>query len=223
MKKIYTFLESIDITPNDISIYKQAFTHKTFTNENKREANYEMLEFLGDSLINFKSSLYIYKKFKNLNEGEASIKRSQIIDTNSLSSLSFKLGLNKILRISKGALEILNNKKINADLYESLVAAIFLDQTENKLEDFLKKTLYQKIDESIDELKKDPKSQFQEIVQSLYGSRERWGEYKVQKIDDDFYAELHFEGKIYGKGKGKSKKIAETEAAKQALSIFKKR
>ncbi|MGZ9413454.1 ribonuclease III [Mycoplasma sp. 480] len=220
MKKVEEFLKSINIIPNDLKLFIQAFTHKSFTNEHKNEKNYELLEFLGDSLINFKSTYYIYQKYKNFNEGEATIKRSQIVDTNSLSLLSFELKLNELLRISKGAMEILNNKKTNADLFEALVAAIYLDQGDKVLENFLEKTLYKTINKSILEIKKDPKSEFQEILQSI---TKHPGEYRVQKIGEEFYAELHYDGKIFGKGKGKNKKNAEIAAAKDALSTFKKR
>ncbi|WGI36350.1 ribonuclease III [Mesomycoplasma lagogenitalium] len=219
MTKIIEFLQKNNINYKNLDLYIQAFTHKSYSNENRNESHYEILEYLGDSLINFKTSLQLYKKYKNFDEGQATIKRSQIVDTNTLASIALKLNLNKIVRISKGANEIINNKKFNADLYEALVAAIYLDKGEKELDIFLEKTLYNLIDNNSKKTQKDPKSEFQEIVQSL---TKQTGTYKVWKENDLFFAELHFDGQIYGRGKGTNKKNAETEAAKNALKIFKK-
>lgn len=217
MEKLFQIL---DIKPQKKELFIQAFTHKTFSNENRKTKHYEMLEFVGDALIQLKSSIFIYKNFPNLNEGQATLIRSQTVDTNSLAYLSNELNLKEYLRVSKGALEILENKKINADLFESLAAAIYLDLGEKELELFLGKTLYKIIIEKAREKdKKDPKSTFQELVQT----HKKTGEYRTYKFEEkQFKSELHFEGNIYGIGFGKTKKEAETNAAKEALKILQK-
>ncbi|MBN3534355.1 ribonuclease III [Mycoplasma procyoni] len=220
MADLMAFLEKeFQIKPKNPEIYIQAFTHKSFSNEHKDQKHYEMLEFLGDALVNFKATLFIFQKLKLFDEGQASVKRSQIIDTNALARISQQLKLSQFMRVSKGSLEIIENKKVCADLFEALTGAIYLDQGEKKLDYFLEKTLYNLIWKERKELKKDPKTEFQEIMQSL---TKQTGEYVVKKEKDLFYAELIFDGQIFGKGKGKSKKEAEVAAATRALETFRK-
>ncbi|VEU59270.1 ribonuclease III [Mesomycoplasma neurolyticum] len=216
--KIINFLNQFDIKPNNLLLFKQVFTHKTFSNENKKFLHYDRLEFLGDALIQFKISLLIYKTFPKITEGEATIKRSKIVNTSSLAKIAFNLKLNQYLQISKGALEILDNPKVNADLFEALSAAIYLDQGEKKLDEFFEKTIYNLVIDS-HQILKDPKSQFQEYIQA---STKQNATYKVVWNNEVFEAKLLFDDQIYGIGKGKSKKEAETNAAINALERLKK-
>ncbi|WP_033161133.1 ribonuclease III [[Mycoplasma] collis] len=215
--KINELLKKINIIPNKIELYIQAFTHKTYSNENKNTPHYEILEFLGDALINFKTSLLIYNSSPLINEGDATIQRSKIVNTNALAKIAHNLKLNSYLKISKGSLEILDNPKVNADLFEALCGAIFLDQGEEKLEFFLKETLY-KLFENNKQIVKDPKSLLQEYFQ---GSTKKTATYKTIWNETNFESKVIFEEQIYGRGSGKSKKEAETNAAINALERLK--
>lgn len=138
MSSIKELLLNLNIVANNLSLYEQAFTHKSYHHVRPNKPHYEMLEFLGDSLLNLQTSLYIFKNIDAKNEGNATILRSQIVSSVSFAKISDKLQLSKYLKVAKGSEEILNNTKIKADILESLTAAIYLDQDKKLLKTLLK-------------------------------------------------------------------------------------
>ena len=122
------------------SILKLALTHSSVDfNPN----NYERLEFLGDSIIGFVVSDWLFSKYKTVNQGDLSINKSLLVSRKNLSSLGKKMNL--IDYISTDSSVNLNNQstvdRINADLYESIVAAIYLDSNYEKVKSFIYRTL----------------------------------------------------------------------------------
>ncbi|AAT27897.1 ribonuclease III [[Mycoplasma] mobile] len=217
------FLTLNNIIFKDIKYYIQALTHKTYANEHANIESYDILEFIGDAILQMKSSIFIFQHFQNITEGEASLIRAKNVCSSGLSELSKKLGLSKLLLISKGSEHLRENVKINADLFESFVAAIYLDLGDEKLEEFLKEIFYPYISTTNLESIKDPKSSFQEYIQSY--SNEII-EYKITQLENElrselFKAELMHNGITYGVGFGKTKKVAEEEAATRALETLK--
>ncbi|WP_215736495.1 ribonuclease III [Mesomycoplasma hyorhinis] len=219
MSTIKELLLNLNIVANDLSLYEQAFTHKSYHHVRPNKPHYEMLEFLGDSLLNLQTSLYIFKNIDAKNEGNATILRSQIVSSVSFAKISDKLQLSKYLKVAKGSEEILNNTKIKADILESLTAAIYLDQDKKTFEDFVKKILHSLVKKQSKKVIKDPKSEFQEIIQSFSKSSIK---YITKKTDKFFESELIWDNKIYWHGKGNSIKEAELEAAKKSLKKLKK-
>ncbi|MGY6171829.1 ribonuclease III, partial [Candidatus Mycoplasma pogonae] len=210
--------DKIKIKPNNLDIYNQALTHSSYANEHSHFKNYNMLEFLGDSILQFRVSNFIFRSYPEIEEGQATLLRANSVNTKALEKVAIELNLTKYAKVSKGAANILINPKIQADLVESLIAAIYLDQNEEILEKFLKNFIYVHV---IEERKKsftslkDPKTIFQEYVQNLSDSPI---EYLAKKQENGKYlAKLKYKGQIFGQGLGKSKKEAETEAAKDAL------
>lgn len=108
---------------NDVSILEQALTHSSFANDNNKES-YERLEFLGDAVIELVVSEYIYKYYY-FNSGELSKLRASLVSTEYLNNVALKLHLHELVKKSKG-LQYLS-KKNTADLFESLVGAIYVD------------------------------------------------------------------------------------------------
>ena len=119
-------------------LLKEAFTHSSISSKN----NYERLEFLGDSIINFFTTSFLYKYFDGDNEANLSIKKAQIINNINLSKISKSLGLFKYLKITT---QIELSDRIHSNIYESLVGAIYLDSDYKNVKIFLSKTLIKNI------------------------------------------------------------------------------
>ncbi|VEU75828.1 ribonuclease III (RNase III) [Mycoplasmopsis maculosa] len=227
-ENLILFLKSLGLKVNNINNYVVAFTHGSYihsTNNKDKKKSYETLEFLGDAILQFLVSDYIYKNYQNTYEqGKMTLSRSMLVRTETLNNLTDKLRLKHYVLTGNGNMksEILQSKKVGADLFEALVAAIYLDEENiESVKNFLNKTLFKlafKITDST--VLKDYKTFFQEHVQSY---SKVGAIYKTfQNENKEFESEVIHEGKIYGRGTGSSKLKAEEEAAKNALEKLKK-
>ena len=209
---------------NDKNILSIVFTHRSYLNESKKiiESN-ERYEFLGDSILSFLVSSYIFKTYPELKEGELTNLRSILTNTETLAKLGGQLKLGEKLRLSKGeeAGGGRHNKTILANTFEALLGGIFLDVGLEKARQFIEGTILAKIDAIVDEHGlKDPKSTLQEILQEKYKVSPH---YEIAHEEGPDHArvytvEVYKEEEPLGKGMGKSKQEAEKMAAKDALS-----
>ena len=120
---------------NNNKLLKQALTHRSICSEN----NYEKLEFLGDSIINFYVTNWLFSNYKNANESELSIRRAQLINKKKLAYISKELKLYKGLIIEKN---IILSERIHCDIFESLIGAIYMDSNYNTVHDILNNLSY---------------------------------------------------------------------------------
>lgn len=205
------------------ALFEQAFIHRSYLNENrgKVESN-ERLEFLGDSILSFIVSNHLYLTFPNYDEGILTNLRSLIVNTKSLASVSREYEFGKYLKLSRGEEDSKGreNESLLANCYESFLGALFIDQGLDAAKEFVKDSLFPKIDELIKQKTfKDPKSLLQERVQA---QKFPSPVYKVIGEDGPPHAK-HFvigvfvNDKQIGQGEGKSKQEGEEMAAKQAL------
>lgn len=227
MKNFDELFKKLNIQPKNLELYKSAFTHKSISNENKTLNSYDMLEFLGDGIMQAKVSLYLYKNSEKIldKEGEATIIRAKIVGTDSFSKIADILELPKYLIHSKSLNKNTIPNKIKADLFESLIAAIYLDLGDKGLDKVLNKFIYPKLDLIINKNGnnsnfKDSKSKFQEYIQS-YSYTPIFYETHWDTEKNEFFSVVKHDDKIYGSGYGKTKKAAEINAATSALSKFK--
>ena len=185
-----------------------SFTHSSSDQKN----NYEKLEFLGDSLINFYSTLHIFNEYNN-KVGELSVKRTQIINNELLSLIINHLGLDKYILIGKN---VSVNTKITSDVFESLSAAIFLDSNIETLFKFFETTLlkYKNLHNKI-----DYKGKLVSYMQIKFNINYKFNtEYvEVEKI---FKTKILLDDRIFY-GHGHNKKIAEQNASKKAVEYIK--
>lgn len=215
---ISKLLEKYDIKINNFSLYRQAFTHGSFDKKNQKN-NYQTLEFLGDSIIEFVVSEYLFKKITDLDQGQLTILRSQIVKTKTLEKITKELGLLKYLLTGYGLMhqDVLKSSKVAADIYESFVAAIFLDSGIEKAKSFIIKTLEPTILILKDQDGKDPKSKFQEYIQG-HGMTKNPIRYENSNLKDGYFeSKVIHDNNVFGIGKGKSKIEAEENAALDAL------
>lgn len=159
--------KKLNIKPNDINIYNEAFIHTSYANENNKKS-YETLEFLGDAIVDLIVSDYLYKE-STLSEGEMTKTRARYVCENALFEYANSLGLSEYIKVGKGEKKSGGNHKkaIVADTFESLMAAIYLDLGYEKVKEVAKNIIVPYIENKNIVLFSDYKSQLQETVQDL--------------------------------------------------------
>jgi len=207
----------------DSKLFEEAFTHRSYLNEAKLKiASNERLEFLGDSILSFVISNYLYAKYPDFDEGNLTNLRSLMVNTKSLSEIARELNMGKLLKLSKGEEESKGRENITLleNSFEAYIGALFLDQGISCVVKFLDNTLFPKIQELVNKKAfKDPKSLLQEKIQA---KKQGSPLYKVLEETGPSHAKIFkvgvfVNGKKLGEGAGKSKQIAEEFAAKVAL------
>lgn len=209
-------------------LQKLAFTHKSYLNEAKEKiSSNERLEFLGDSILSYVVSQYLFNKYPNFNEGSLTNLRSLLVNTKNLAECSRELNFGDYLILSKGEEESKGrqNQSILANTFEAFIGALFLDRGIEEVSDFLNKVLLPKADFFVKSKSlKDAKSLLQEKIQA-----QKKGSPIYKVIDEKgpahaktFTVGTYVNDKLIAKGQGPSKKRAEEEAAKEALKNFKK-
>lgn len=205
------------------ALLQEALTHRSYLNEVKEKVpSNERLEFLGDSILSFIVSAYLFEKYPEFNEGKLTNLRSLLVNTKMLATLSRECDLGSQLRLSKGEEESggRSNQSILADTFEAFLGALFLDKGVEEVKKFLYLTVIPRADEFLEKnMLKDPKSRFQEYVQS---KKQGAPHYKVTLEEGPAHARKFTVGvfvneELLGEGSGKSKQEAEEEAAQAAL------
>ena len=212
-------LDRLNIKYSNINLYEQALTHTSYANEHNTES-YERLEFLGDAILELIISEYLYKN-TNYEEGRMTKLRSHYVCENALYEYSVKLGLNEYIKLGKGQKDQDGKhcKAIVADVFESFIAAMFLDSDINEVKKFIYTYIIPIIESNSLDFFHDYKSKLQEYVQTDKKSLE----YVIisengPSHDKTFEVEVRIDSIVYGKGIAKSKKEAEQLAAKDALN-----
>lgn len=220
--------EIIGVTFNDKELLKQAFTHRSYLNENKNtnlEHN-ERLEFLGDAVLELVSTDYLYNKYPKKPEGDLTALRSALVNSVMLASIASDLNFNKYLLLSKGESKDTGRARqyILANTFESVVGAIYLDSGYENARSFIEKVLLPKTEEiESKRLWIDAKSFFQEKAQEKTGITPAYKTLKEQGPDHDkiFTVGLYLNEQLVAEGKGKSKQEAEQDAARNGLEARK--
>ncbi len=226
MTQVYKKLEDvIDITFKNKVLLENVFIHRSYLNEHKDFylPSNEKLEFLGDSVLSLTTSIYLYRNYPALKEGDYTDIKAAIVRTESLAEVAKRINLGKWLFLSKGEEQGKGRENINilADCFEALIAAIFIDQGFDRAYEFILKHLFKDTLEHIvqNKLYLSPKSRLQEIIQAshkilpTYRILEEMGpEHKKE-----FKVAVYLNTQKLGEGSGTSKKQAEENAAKNAL------
>lgn len=221
--KIKELQEKLGYTFNDESVLIRALSHSSYVNENHSAGDSnERLEFLGDSVLGLITAENFFKNYKNLPEGELTKLRAATVCEKSLAGFAKQLELGKYLLLGKG--EILTGGRerpsIQADAFEAIIAAIYLDGGMEAARAFVLKY----IDEAIKRQQsvKDYKTMLQEVVQRNPGELVEYVLAGETGPDHDkrFEVEVHLNSNVIGRGIGRSKKRAEQEAAREALELM---
>lgn len=220
------FETSIGITFKDKDLLKNAFTHRSYLNENrslKLEHN-ERLEFLGDAVLELVVTDFLYKKFPQKNEGELTALRSALVKAETIATAAEKADMNSYLLLSKGESRDVGRARqyILANTFESVVGAIYLDQGYEIAGGFIGSQLFSQIDEIIENKKFiDAKSRFQEMAQEKANFTPSYKLVKEVGPDHNkiFTVSVTVGEEEITEGEGKSKQEAEQMAAEKALEI----
>lgn len=211
-------LDDLGIVPNNINLYEKAFSHTSYANEHNCES-YERLEYLGDAVLELIISEYLYKNTE-YGEGVMTKKRGTYVCENANFEYSIELGLNEYLKLGHGEEENGGRmrKAIVADIFESFIGAMFLDQGL----DVVKKFIYDKIIPIIENKNLELFTDYKSVLQELVQTDKRSLEYQVidetgPSHDKTFTIVVKIDDIIYGKGVAHSKKEAEQQAAHDAL------
>lgn len=228
MKDFLKFAEKIGISFKNENLLNQAFTHRSYLNENPNwpVPHNERLEFLGDAILELVVSEFLFEKFPDKHEGELTSLRAAMVNSERLAEVAEELGINDYILLSRGEAKDTGRGRlyILANTFEALIGAVHLDQGYKKAEEFISKTLLPKIEEVLKkELFIDPKSLFQERSQEIveitptYKVLKEWG----PDHDKNFLIGVYLGEELVAQGQGPSKQLAELEAAKKALHIKK--
>lgn len=218
----------LGVTFKDKNLLKTALTHRSFSlisGERIAQVN-ERLEFLGDVVLNFIITDFIFNQFPQFPEGDLAKLRANLVNTNVLADIGSGMSLGECILLGRGT-ELTGGRErtsIIADCFEAIIGAIYIDQGI----EFIRCFIIDKFESIIlasaeNSALADFKTSLQELTAQKFGLLP---EYKV--VDEEgpvhekiFYVEVLIDGRVRGKGKGKSKKKAEQAAAEEALEFLK--
>ena len=220
-KDLKIFEKNIGYSFKDIEHLKIALTHKSFIDEEPTSPTNQRYEFIGDTILDFDLSLFLFDNYPNLDEGSLTKIRSGAVDQNALVNLAKEIDIGKFLFMSKPEESTGGRDKssILEDAVEALIAAIYFDGGLEEVNKFISKFIYP----LIDKLSKNPgQKDYKTRLQEYYAKKGQKVTYTAKSEGPDhnkqFNAQVLLENKIIGKGIGKSKKNAEQMAAKDAFS-----
>ncbi len=207
----------------DISLLKQALTHRSFVNEHLGSdlTHNERLEFLGDAVLNLTLSDLLLNKYPNLPEGNLSKIRAGQVNEKKLADLSHQLGLGAFLLIGKGEEMTGGREKpsILADTLEALLGALYLDGGFNAALIFVDRLFRSELGDDNDLSTQDFKTLLQEYCQGKIKKVPVYTVFREEGPDHKkvFFVEVKIQDQVISKGQGGTKKEAQQRAAEQAL------
>lgn len=226
MIKFSDFEKKIKVNFKDGQLLQQAFTHRSYINENPglKISHNERLEFLGDAVLELIVTDFLYKKYPQYTEGELTALRSALVNAMIISEIASDIGMNDYLLLSKGEAKDYGKARVYilANTYEALVGAMYLDQGYEVTNKFIIKTLLPKTEEIVNKkLWRDAKSLVQEKAQEFVSVTPAYKVLAQSGPDHDkhFTVGIYFGPDLIAEGRGKSKQEAEQKAALSALKI----
>jgi ribonuclease-3 len=222
MRNINELFKIINVHPKNVEIYELALTHSSFNADaNTKHIDNERLEYMGDAVLDYVSADLIFNEFGEMEPGNMSKLRSFLVKTHSLSNYARKIELADFIKTghSISQSQVNQSDKILEDCFEALVGAIYIDQGIEFTFNFIKNIIRDDLLTFGQEDLTDYKSMLQEEMQAEH--RESVHYVVVSEHgpahDRTFVVNVLFNDIVLASGSGKSKKIAEQEAAKNAL------
>ncbi|MFB2918130.1 MULTISPECIES: ribonuclease III [Aerosakkonema] len=221
----------------DASLLEHALTHRSYFYENPKQVrdDNERLEFLGDAVLGFLCSEFLYSRYPEMNESQLTRLRSELVDEKQLAKFAKVMDIGKWMRLGKGTIADggRNNSLLLSNTFEAIIGAYFLDSGIEEVREFVQELFISVAEDSVSyqsdvdpTVLVDSKNLFQQWVFANIGQTPP----KYLTIKEigpphakEFMVEVRVADKKYGEGKGRSKKDAEKSAAEDALAKLRKR
>ena len=216
--------ERLGLRFDDPALLTEALVHSSYVNEHPEgtsESN-ERLEFLGDAVLSLVTSEALFKRHRDEPEGILTTRRAAIVSTRGLARIARRLELGDALVLGQGAENSgeRGRSSVLAGLFESVVAAIYLDQGLEAARRFILEAAAPELDSGVSaDALKAPKSRLQEYAFSATGRAPSYRIVSSEGPDHDrhFVVEVAVDGDVLGSGEGRNRREAETQAAEAAL------
>jgi len=214
-----TLLKKLEYSFNDIELLNEALTHRSFAAKNN-----ERLEFLGDGILNFVIAHELFKLYPEVQEGDLSRLRANLVNKESLAEIASELALGEVINLGSGELKSggFRRPSILADAVESILGAVYCDGGFEACRQLIVRLYAGKLTSPVDlQSLKDPKTRLQELLQSRSYPLP---DYQVINITGQAHAQIFHlkctipQMKIEVEGKGKSRRKAEQIAAEKAIA-----
>ena len=218
-KAINTLIDKLEYSFNDLSLLDEALTHRSYSSKNN-----ERLEFLGDGILNFVIAHELFKLYPDVQEGDLSRLRANLVNKDSLAEIAGHLQLGEVIRLGSGELKSggFRRPSILADAVESIFGAVYCDGGFEACRELIVRLYANRLALSMDlQSLKDPKTQLQELLQSRHFSLP---DYQVTSITGQAHAQVFHvkcsidKMNIEVNGEGKSRRKAEQVAASRAIA-----
>ncbi len=203
----------------------RALTHSSYANEHPEAGpDYERLEFLGDSILEFVVRDLLFAHYPDMDQGDLSKRADVLVDESRLAELAVQLGIPPQIRLGVGAQAERNNPSVQADVFEAVIGAYYRDAGIAAAYDYVKSMFDPLVDRVYELSVTDPVTALQEFVQANWGGTLP-NYVEVERSGPDhakvFVYEAQVAGKSYGTGQGNSIKEARKQAAIAALRKLK--
>ena len=214
--------KNIDYCFKNLKLLEQALIHSSL--KSKGFNNNQRMEFLGDRILGFVISDYLFYNYPKWREGDLALNYNSLVCKQACSEIAENIGLGKSLIMGKsesmhgGRLK----KAILADALEALICAVYLDSDFNTVKKIILKLWFSKL-KNVGDIELDPKTALQQWIQSKGGGLPNYTDLKREGLDHDpiFHVEVKLQNGLTSIGKAKSKRKAQQKAAKQLLSQVK--
>lgn len=226
MKDLAEFQKKIGYTFKNLKLLERALTHTSYANENKDKTtgHNERLEFLGDSVLSLSVAHALFTRYPDRFEGDLTRGRAALVCEKTLYLMAKEIDLGEYLLLGKGE-DISggrNRPSVLSDAYEAVIAAIYLDGGMEEAEKFILPRAEKYLENHFSEIRRDYKSELQEIIQQ--NPEERISYVLVKESGPDhnktFTVEVRLNSNVIGEGVAASKKQAEQQAAREALRLM---
>ncbi len=228
MKDFAILEKKLDTVFKDRNLLTQAFIHRSYLNEHPdfHLGHNERLEFLGDAVIEFVVTEYLYKQYPSSPEGELTNWRASLVNAIILSDIARALDFEAYLYLSRGEAEDRGKARqyILANAIEAFIGALYLDRGIEAARIFIGENVLTRLPEILEKkLWMDPKSRFQEEAQERSGVTPSYKVLGEEGPDHakNFTVGIYLEDELVAKGEGLSKQEAQVDAAKKALEAKK--
>ncbi len=224
MNDLLQFETKIGLNINDYELFGRALTHSSHLNENSGivAQDNERLEFLGDAVLDFVVGDYLFRRFRDVDEGELTSLRAALVKTPSLAGFARLWELGTFLRLGQGESDSggRNRTPILCAAFEAVIGAVYLDQGVDSVRTLIVPLLEPALDAILaDNLHKDSKSEFQVWAQAEHNITPHYLDNGELGPDHEkiFIVQVWVGEQLWGEGRGTSKRVAAQAAAKMGL------